>query len=254
MREIRKIRKRGITYRKKRRWVLPAAGVAAVVILAAGGYAYARWHLQPQETPLAPGMIYMAEKSSDAVPPALPAVEATTETPSEPEGIPSGEVSSEKEVQEEDGKGQRQGEKAGETQEKEDHFTFYKTLPAKNDPIVPLTPEKKKERENGPIYFPPNPSEKGAAAPSGKGGNDGKPPRGEFTVQVAALKDRGGAEELIHSLKNKGHEAYILDLPDRERGTLYRVRVGHYASRQEAQRGAERLMKEGLNTFVVKGD
>jgi cell division septation protein DedD len=139
---------------------------------------------------------------------------------------------------------------AGHKKEKEEQFTFYKTLPAKNEQIVPLTPDKKKAKDR-PIVFPPLPQEKTPVA--GKEGGKANP-ADEFTVQVAALKERKSAEDFVAALKTRGREAYILPLKSEDHGTLYRVRVGHYPTKKDALKVAETLSQEGLNSFVVKGD
>jgi cell division septation protein DedD len=80
------------------------------------------------------------------------------------------------------------------------------------------------------------------------------PQAGPFVVQVFAGRDRGSAEELVASLRGKGYPVRMEG--EREgRGTLYRVRVGGYATRAEAEAAVERLVKDGqAGAWVTRGD
>ncbi|MBI5197355.1 MAG: SPOR domain-containing protein [Nitrospirae bacterium] len=223
MREIRKLRSREGAGRKKRRWRLMTIVLLLSVLGVWAGLTLSKKLSSEPATTLTPGMIYLTEKK----PPPVPAVETK-------------ELSQEKPAPEEN--------------EKEDRFTFYKTLPTKKDQIVPLTPEKK-EKGPTPIVIPPLPAENGAETGAGKSQtNKTVNASTGFTIQVAALKDRQNAYELVTALRGKGQEVYVVPFSSAERGTLYRVRVGHYQSRIDAQKAADKLSREGLNTFVLKED
>lgn len=63
-----------------------------------------------------------------------------------------------------------------------------------------------------------------------------------WTVQVIATTDAVQAAMLVHRLRGKGFDAYPVTAPIQ--GTMwYRVRVGHYRERAEAQ-ATERRLKE----------
>ena len=64
-----------------------------------------------------------------------------------------------------------------------------------------------------------------------------------FAVQVTALRDRSDAEAIVKRLVAKGYQAYVLNpLPGKP--PVYRVQVGRYQSRADADRIAARLKKE----------
>jgi len=65
-----------------------------------------------------------------------------------------------------------------------------------------------------------------------------------FTVQVAALRERPEAQMLVQRLTSKGYEAYIVDPAEGAPTTMYRVRVGHYQDRAEAEQIRRRLERE----------
>jgi hypothetical protein len=69
-------------------------------------------------------------------------------------------------------------------------------------------------------------------------------PEGAFYVQVVAGRDRSAVERLIQELKGKGYPVKLFS--EREgRGALYKVRVGGYADRAQADEMAEKLRQEG---------
>ena len=71
------------------------------------------------------------------------------------------------------------------------------------------------------------------------------PPSAEgFTVQVAALSERPEAEAMVQRLNGKGYEAYILDPAPNAPTTMFRVRVGRYPDRGEAEQILRRLERE----------
>jgi DedD protein len=73
---------------------------------------------------------------------------------------------------------------------------------------------------------------------------------GEFSVQVFAFSDDKGANSLVNKLKGKGFPAYSEPVST-SRGTLWRVRVGPYPSRDGASAAREKLKGEGYNGIVA---
>jgi cell division protein FtsN len=72
-----------------------------------------------------------------------------------------------------------------------------------------------------------------------------------FTVQTSSGKDKKGAEKTVKTLINKGYPAYmtISEIPDK--GTWYRVRIGEYKDRREAQKILSRLGKDKIKGIIV---
>jgi cell division septation protein DedD len=64
-----------------------------------------------------------------------------------------------------------------------------------------------------------------------------------FAVQIAALNARGEADAIAKRLASKGYAAYVLAPPS---GTpaVFRVRVGKFSTRREAETVAAKLQKE----------
>jgi cell division septation protein DedD len=64
-----------------------------------------------------------------------------------------------------------------------------------------------------------------------------------FAVQIAALNVRSEAEAIARRLSSKGYAAYVLS-PVGGTPSVYRVRVGKFTTRREAETVAARLQKE----------
>jgi cell division septation protein DedD len=70
------------------------------------------------------------------------------------------------------------------------------------------------------------------------------PSRGDgYAIQVAALRESGEADTIAKRLVNKGYDAYVLTPPG---GTpnVYRVRVGSFKTRRDAEVVASKLQQE----------
>ncbi|HEY8536077.1 MAG TPA: SPOR domain-containing protein [Vicinamibacterales bacterium] len=76
---------------------------------------------------------------------------------------------------------------------------------------------------------------------------DAQPPSavtsGGYAVQLVALSDRAEAENIVKRLIGKGYPAYIVN-PVAGKPRIYRVQVGRYPERREADRIAARLRAE----------
>lgn len=253
MREIRRIRTKETRSRnKRRRWFL--SGMLLLALLVIGGIAASKWWTPESDPQTIPGMFVLTEKTRPNLPPpALPTMHTTSEDGEASTG-PNGEISPESTPAISDPKASQAAPDADHPEEeKEDHFTFYKTLPAKKEQMVPLTPEQEKVTEVEPMEIPPHPLQQ-------KGGDQERrvsiphddASSGGYTIQVGALKERRSAEELASALRNKGHNVHIVPLTQADGGVLYRVRVGRFPNRVDAQKKADGLSHDGLNTFVLK--
>jgi DedD protein len=91
----------------------------------------------------------------------------------------------------------------------------------------------------------PEPAPRAATPPAPRGG-------GGFDLQVAAYSDQARAEALASRLGQKGYSARVVTMRADGR-TLYKVWVGSYGSRAEAEAQQGRLEREEkLNSFVVE--
>jgi DedD protein len=72
-----------------------------------------------------------------------------------------------------------------------------------------------------------------------------------YAVQIAAFTDDKGANTLAGKLKRAGYGSTYTESVETSRGTLWRVRVGGFASRPEAEAARAKLKTEGWNGLVV---
>ena len=72
-----------------------------------------------------------------------------------------------------------------------------------------------------------------------------------LTIQVASFKDPNVAEKMVEELNKKGFPAYrsIGKVPGK--GIWYRVRIGHFSSKSEAESILKMLKKDRLNAILV---
>lgn len=87
----------------------------------------------------------------------------------------------------------------------------------------------------------PPPAATATPAPETVAGEPGGP---GYVVQVAALQVRNEADTIAKRLSGKGYPAYVTAPTSGASAPIYRVRVGKYKSRREAEQVASRLEKE----------
>ena len=90
-----------------------------------------------------------------------------------------------------------------------------------------------------PAAKPAQPAEAKTAPPPAAGGT-----KSGYVVQLAALNSRSEADAMAKRLSAKGYEAYV-QAPADNAPAIFRVRVGTYPTRSEAENAAARLEKEG---------
>ncbi|MEJ2697880.1 MAG: SPOR domain-containing protein [Candidatus Sulfobium sp.] len=76
-----------------------------------------------------------------------------------------------------------------------------------------------------------------------------------YTVQIGALSDEKDAEDFRTRYRKKGYKAYIVSAKDKRGETIYKIRIGEFRNRRDADLLSLKLRKtEGLNTFVTFKD
>lgn len=85
----------------------------------------------------------------------------------------------------------------------------------------------------------------GAAKAKGTG-------RSRFTVQVGSFQDQAVAEGLMADLSSRGYDAYLTPEQVPGKGTWYRVRMGRFQKREEAEQFSRKVKAEdGVGGFVT---
>ncbi|HUU14860.1 MAG TPA: SPOR domain-containing protein [Terriglobia bacterium] len=83
-----------------------------------------------------------------------------------------------------------------------------------------------------------------AATPSG-------PVPSGFAVQVAASRSKSDAENLVKELGSRGYRVFLVTPEYAKAGdNLYRVQVGPFATREDAEKARDKLAKEGFKPFI----
>jgi cell division septation protein DedD len=107
---------------------------------------------------------------------------------------------------------------------------------ASTAPPVPNPAPAKTATTSAPKPAPPT----AAAAPATK---IAEPAGAGFAIQVAALREADEADAIVKRLAGKGYPAYVV-APAKGAPAVYRVRVGKFQDRREADTVAARLQKE----------
>jgi len=76
---------------------------------------------------------------------------------------------------------------------------------------------------------------------------------GLYTLQVVSYRDPQEAQVFADALRKRGHGAFVTSGSVEGRGTHWRVRIGPFESRGEAQSYRTTFEhEEGMNTFIVR--
>jgi len=105
------------------------------------------------------------------------------------------------------------------------------------------SPEPPAERLKRVAEAPPPRTPKTEAAPPPAPAASRQPAGSGFEIQVGALRDRGDADGMVKRLVAKGYPAYVVP-PAKGTPAPYRVRVGKFKERREADTVAAKLQKE----------
>lgn len=140
----------------------------------------------------------------------------------------------------------------------------------KAEPKTDLRAEAKAEAKPAAPAAPKPPSEPKAAAKTETKTDEAKPlavevPRkasespetaapaskaGKFAVQAAAPASEKAARELVERLKKGGFTTYT-EIVETKDGVRHRVRIGPYATREDAEKARARLKSQGINGNLV---
>ncbi len=152
-------------------------------------------------------------------------------------------------------------EEAAAQKEAAEALTFAQELtrPKAVDPVIeptkgaaPAEPTREERVAKAePAAAPEEPKSKGglaaafervAAKPSGSG---------SLTVQIASLPSRGDADKLVDKLAAKGFDAYVVaaDIPGK--GQYFRVKVGAFETRDEANQALAELKEKTSMAGIV---
>jgi len=120
-------------------------------------------------------------------------------------------------------------------------LTYAKRLeapePPPEPPVEPVAPAPVAAVAEPKVQPPP------VVTPATKVVDPGEPKGSGFVVQVASLRSRDEADAIVRRLTSKGFPSFVTT-PGSSGPRVFRVRVGKYEDRKEAETIAKRLEKE----------
>lgn len=131
-------------------------------------------------------------------------------------------------------------------------LSFYKTVHRETPLVTYDKPKKTKTAKPDPTRIPtklptsePEPVETERYAATSSTGD-------KFTIQVASFSEEIKANTLSDTLQKHGFPSYVTSFRRPGQAILYRVRVGHYSSRESALEVSRQIKnKENLDTWVT---
>ena len=73
-----------------------------------------------------------------------------------------------------------------------------------------------------------------------------------YTIQISAYQEKEMAEEDVKKMKTHGYAAFIVSYAVPDKGTWYRVRLGSFPNRAAAEKLLKQLQaKEGISSFIT---
>ena len=120
----------------------------------------------------------------------------------------------------------------------DDELTYRKRLESESSPAEKLKPQGTTARTDAK----PEPAAAAARATTEPAPAGGKP--GRWVVQLVALRDRGAASSIVQRLSGKGYPAFMVNPSAATPNQVFKVQVGRYDDRGEAERVSRRLEKE----------
>jgi cell division septation protein DedD len=126
--------------------------------------------------------------------------------------------------------------------------------PSRVEPVKPAAPKTEAPKAASPKGDAKSEPTK-AAAPPPPPAPKSEPPTAAsadgFSLQVGAYNTEAAADSMIANLKRKGHAASLVTMPVNT-DVRFRVYLGPYHSRAEAQRAQSQLQKEGFTSLIKR--
>jgi cell division septation protein DedD len=137
----------------------------------------------------------------------------------------------------------------------DDELTYRKRLESEKAPAEKLRAEGTTARTEsrpqpvnpetvrpGPPAAKPAPAAAATKAATDNSASNARP--GRWVVQLVALRDRGAATSIVQRLSGKGYPAFLVNPGASTPNQVFKVQVGRYDDRGEAEQVARRLEKE----------
>ena len=125
-------------------------------------------------------------------------------------------------------------------------LSYHERLQKAGTPPETLKPqeETKTQAEPPPRPTPPAPAPRAAEPPVASAGAPAAARPGAWAVQVIATLDRDVASSILNRLVTKGYPAFLVNPAAGATPAYYKVHVGRYNDRNEAEQVSRRITKE----------
>lgn len=121
-------------------------------------------------------------------------------------------------------------------------------IPAPDKTPAPATAARKPAGQSAEESIKPAAASKPASSSAAT--TRGRVPTG-IAVQVAASRSKADAENLVKELSSRGYRVFLVTPEYAKAGdNLYRVQVGPFATRENAEKTRDKLVKEGFKPFI----
>ena len=81
--------------------------------------------------------------------------------------------------------------------------------------------------------------------------NTSEVPKKRFSLQICSFRDRLKAEKIVEELKREGYPGYVVSKDLGEKGVWFRVRIGEFETKEEAEEIAQKVKQEYKDSFIV---
>ena len=114
-----------------------------------------------------------------------------------------------------------------------DELTYHKRLQSDASPREELKPQPEPKPQQ------PAPARAAAPVPAAAAGQ-----QDTWVVQLIVLRNRAEASAIVQRLKGKGYPAFVVEPAPGAAVQAFKVQIGRYTDRREAEEAARRLEKE----------
>jgi cell division septation protein DedD len=123
----------------------------------------------------------------------------------------------------------------------DEELSYPKRLEGEGAAPENLKPQADQRKPRATVPSPSSAPAPAAAAPAVPT-TGGRP--GTWVVQLVALRDRAAAGAIVQRLSSKGYPAFVVNPAAGAPAPVFKVQVGRYNDRREAEQAARRLEKE----------
>jgi cell division protein FtsN len=124
------------------------------------------------------------------------------------------------------------------------------TPPAVAPPVIPPPAPPAAEKSAPKAADTKAADSKSAKAAEAKGAKAAEPKAGDWFVQTGVFRTKEAADKQVQQLKARAYAAFVS--PESSPEPRFRVRIGPFVQKGDAERMAARLAKEGQTPFVTR--